>query len=308
MKLQQLQAFVAAAHHKSLRAAARELRITQPAVTHAIRELENALNAELMVRSVRGIELTACGLALLPRAEQLLGDMQRTVEAVEQVKGELAGKVSVGTTPSIALTALPHAVSAFRAAMPLVQLHLEEVTVPDAVARLRNGSLDIAAIHHVQALDSDLVQEPLYSTQFVVAMRAGHPLAKARRLADLVDAEWIVTVGADHFPHSVMMAMFSAHGLPVPKRLLRAPSSFAVTLGLVSQTDVIGCFTRPLAAMVAPLGIRAAGIEETLPSYDLSVISRRDLRPTPAAAQFVSCLQRAARECFATPGERGADG
>ena len=114
MKLQQLQAFVAAAHHRSLRAAARELGVTQPAVTHTIRELESALNAELMVRSVRGIELTACGLALLPRAEQLLGDMRRTVEAVEQVKGELAGKVSVGTMPSIALTALPHAVSSFR--------------------------------------------------------------------------------------------------------------------------------------------------------------------------------------------------
>ena len=299
MKLQQLQAFVAAARHRSLRAAARELGVTQPAVTHTIRELESTLNAELMVRSVRGIELTACGIALLPRAEQLLGDMRRTVEAVEQVKGEMAGRVSVGTMPSIALTALPHAVSRFRAAMPQVNLHLEEVSVPDALARLRNGALDIAAIHHVQALDSDLTQQPLYSTQFVVAMREGHPLAKARRLHELLDAEWIVTVGADHFPHSVMRAMFDAHDLPMPKRLLSAPSSFAVTLGLVSQTDIIGCFTRPLAARVAPLGIRVAQIEDALPNYDLSIISRRDLLPTPAVAQFVTCLQDATREQMA---------
>ncbi|SDI23660.1 LysR family transcriptional regulator [Paraburkholderia phenazinium] len=293
MKLQQLQAFVAAAHHRSLRAAARELGVTQPAVTHTIRELENALNAELMVRSVRGIELTACGLALLPRAEQLLGDMQRTLEAVEQVKGELAGKVSVGTMPSIALTALPQAVLAFRRAMPRVNLHLEEVTVPDAVARLRNGTLDIAAIHHVQALDSDLVQVQLYSTQFVIVMRAGHPLANVKHLHELLDAEWILTVGADHFPHSVMKAMFDAHGLPLPKRLLRAPSSFSVTLGLVSQTDVISCFTGPLAAMMAPLGIQVAQIEEALPHYELSILSRRDLLPTPAVKQFVACLQEA---------------
>ncbi|MEW9583410.1 LysR family transcriptional regulator [Paraburkholderia sp. DGU8] len=296
MKLQQLQAFVAAAHHRSLRAAARELGVTQPAVTHTIRDLENALNAELMVLSVRGIELTACGLALLPRAEQLLGDMRRTVEAVEQVKGALAGKVSVGTMPSIALTALPHAVSNFRRKMPLVSLHLEEVTIPDALARLRNGALDIAALHHVQALDSDLVQVPLYSTQFVVAMRAGHPLADVTRLHQLLEAEWIATVGADHFPHSVMMAMFDMHGLPVPQRLVRAPSSFAVTLGLVSQTDVIGCFTRPLARMVAPLGIHIAPLEDALPNYDLSIISRRDLLPTPAVQQFISCLQQATRE------------
>jgi len=82
----------------------------------------------------------------------------------------------------------------------------------------------------------------------------------------------------------------------VPKRMLRAPSSFAVTLGLVSQTDVIGCFTRSLAQMVAPLGIRAAQIDDALPNYDLSIISRRDLLPTPAVQQFVACLRQATRE------------
>jgi LysR family transcriptional regulator of abg operon len=47
--------------------------------------------------------------------------------------------------------------------------------------------------------------------------------------------------------------------------------------------------------MVTPLGIHVANIEETLPGYDLSIISRRDLLPTPAVAQFVSCLEDAAR-------------
>lgn len=296
MKLQQLQAFVCAAHHKSLRAAARALGVTQPAITHTIRELEAALNAELLVRSVRGVELTACGHALLPRAEQLLGDMRRTVEAVEQVRGELSGRVAIGTMPSIALTALPRAVTKFRATMPHVSLSLEEVTVPNALARLRNGELDIAAIHHIPALERDFAQLPLCSTEFVVAMREGHPLAGARRLAELLDAEWIVTVGADHFPHSVMMSMFNAHGLPLPQRLLRAPSSFAVTLGLVARSDVIGCFTKPLAAMVAPLGIRPARLDDRLPSYDLSILSRRDLLPTPAVTQFIACLRQAADE------------
>ncbi|WP_246793132.1 LysR family transcriptional regulator [Burkholderia perseverans] len=296
LNLAQLQAFVAAAHHRSLRAAARELGVTQPAITHTIREIEHALNAELLVRTVRGVELTACGQALLPRAEQLLGDMRRAVEAVEQVKGELSGRVAVGAMPSIALTALPRAVQKFRATMPDVQLHLAEVTMPDALAQLSNGALDIAAIHHLPALDREFTQTPLLSTEFVIVMRAGHPLAKARSLAELLDAEWIVTVDADDFPHSVMMSMFTGHGLPLPGRLVRAPSSFSVTLGLVSRSDVIGCFTKPLADMVAPLGIRIAAIEETLPAYELSIISRRDLLPTPAVTQFVACLKQAAAE------------
>lgn len=296
LNIAQLQAFVSAAHLKSLRAAARELGVTQPAITHTIRELETALNAELLARSVRGVELTACGEALLPRAEQLLGDVRRTVEAVEQVKGEMSGRVAVGTMPSIALTALPHAVTAFRRSMPNVSLHLEEVTVPDALAQLRNGTLDIAAMHHVPALDRDFTQLPLLSTEFTIVMRDGHPLAHARRLEELLDAEWIVTVGAEQFPHSVMVGMFEAHGLPLPKRLLRSPMSFAVTLGLAARSDVIGCFTRPLAAMVAPLGIRTAELDESMPRFDLSIIARRDLLPTPAVSHFVTCLQRAVNE------------
>jgi hypothetical protein len=51
--------------------------------------------------------------------------------------------------------------------------------------------------------------------------------------------------------------------------------------------------------MVAPLGIRVAQIEEALPNYDLSIISRRGLLPTPAVLQFVSCLQDATRERMA---------
>ena len=111
----------------------------------------------------------------------------------------------------------------------------------------------------------------------------------------MLDAEWIVTVGAEQFPHSVMVGMFEAHGLPLPKRLLRSPMSFAVTLA-VARSDVIGCFTRPLAAMVAPLGIRTAELDETMPRFDLSIIARRDLLPTPAVTQFVTCLQRAVNE------------
>jgi hypothetical protein len=54
--------------------------------------------------------------------------------------------------------------------------------------------------------------------------------------------------------------------------------------------------------MVAPLGIRVAQIEEALPNYDLSIISRRDLLPTPAVLQFVACLQEATRERMAAAG------
>ncbi|PVX61048.1 LysR substrate-binding domain-containing protein [Paraburkholderia unamae] len=295
MKPQQLQIFIAAARHGSLRAAARELGITQPAVTHAVRELEGELDAQLLVRSIRGIELTACGLALLPRAEQLVGDLQRAVDAVKQTKGELVGAINIATTPSIAMTVLPRALSLFRRSMPLVKVNLLELPVPEALRGLRNGSLDIAAIHHVQGLDDDLVGTALFSTPFSVALRRDHPLGHARHLHQLIDAEWMVTSGPNDVPHCVIHALFNMNGLPAPARLLRVPSSFSVTLGLLSKTDVIGCVTQPLLDAIAPLGIEALPVLDALPTINVSALMRKDVLPTRAASHFLEVLRDAAR-------------
>ncbi|EKS70242.1 LysR family transcriptional regulator [Burkholderia sp. SJ98] len=296
VKQQQLLAFVYAARLGSLRAAARQLGLTQPAVTHTIRELESSLDVELVTRTNRGIELTEAGDALLPRAEQLLADMRRVRETIEQVKNRPVGNVSVGTLSTIALTILPDAVLKFREMMPLVKLRIHELSVVETLARLRNGDLDIAVTHRAPELDSDFEHDLLFTCRFAIAMRAGHPLAKSTRLTELLDAEWIATLTSEGLSQSVMKAMFEAQGLPFPRRMLDAPSSFAVRAGLLAKTDVIGCYTRPLVRSMIPLGITMAPIQDELPELDFAIISRRDLAPTPAVLRFSECLRQAARE------------
>ncbi|QHP93349.1 hypothetical protein EXE55_20815 [Burkholderia glumae] len=103
-------------------------------------------------------------------------------------------------------------------------------TMRDALAQPGNGAPAIAANHPLPALDREFTQMPLLSTGFVIVMRAGHPLegAQPRRTARRRMGR---DGGRRRFPASTMMSSFVSHGLPLPARRLRAPSSPSVTLG-----------------------------------------------------------------------------
>ncbi|WP_395699040.1 LysR substrate-binding domain-containing protein [Aquabacterium sp.] len=295
MKLQQLEVFVAVARERSLRAAARRLALTQPAVTRSIQELEADLGAVLMNRSVKGVDLTPAGQALEVRAGQLLEDARRAREEIEQLQGELRGRLSFGTTSSIALALLPQAIQQFRQAAPLAELSITELKFPQGAQRLRDGQVDFAATHMLpDMLDEDLRSIPLLETEFVAMARAGHPLIGARTLAELVDAEWLQPLTDEARPSSVVARAFSEAGLPPPRGMVRY-ASLAVMLALVSSTDMLGAASRPLAQRLAAFGLQPVQLQAPLARVQMGVVMRRSYRPTPMATQFLSCLQTAAR-------------
>lgn len=295
MKINQLQVFVTVAEEKSLRAAARCLNLTQPAVTRSVQELESDLGVVLMTRNVQGIELTEFGIALQIRAQQILEDVRRAREELDQIKNDLRGKVRVSATSTIALSLLPKALEQFQKTAPDAEMTFMEVKFPLAVQQLRDGSLDFAVSHVLpDMLGDDLISMPLFSTDFVVMVRAGHPLAKARHLAELVDAQWLSTVPSGGFQHSVMEGMFERAGLALPRRVIHC-SSFAIALGLVTGTDALVSFTRLLADSIAGLGLQQIPLEQAQPAVEMSIIMRKGTLLTPVAQRFVECLQAAVK-------------
>lgn len=300
MKLQQLQVFVAVAEEKSLRAAARRLDLTQPAVTRTVQELENDLGVVLMTRSVQGIELTPYGTALKTRAQQLLEDARRAREELKQLKGEMRGKVTVSATSTIAMTILPQAVERFQEAAPEAELTFLEVRFPEASQKLRDGTIDFVVTHVLpDMLAEDLISLPLFSVDFVVMARQGHPLAHASSLAELAGAQWANTVSSGGFQHSVIETAFQREGLPLPRRLIQC-ASFSIALGLVSGTDTLVLFSRLLAHRVAGLGLCQIPLQQSLPALKMGIVMRKDLLLTPVAEYFARCL-RAAAEGLGAP-------
>src|ERR1700760_1481398 len=96
MKLTQLTYAAAVAERGSLRAAARHLRIAQPAFSRSIAELERELGAPLFERRARGMVPTPLGQAFVRRATGILNDVRRAQDEFEQLRGNAVGSITVG--------------------------------------------------------------------------------------------------------------------------------------------------------------------------------------------------------------------
>ena len=145
MKDHQLKAWLQLAESGSIRAAARDLGISPAAVTKAVRELEADLDAQLVVRSARGIVFTESGRQLHGSARALAQEQSQLArQDIGMLRGGARARVAVAVTPMVFLGVLPEVVRAFRKAMPAARLTLFDGLVPQAVPLLREGRVDFA--------------------------------------------------------------------------------------------------------------------------------------------------------------------
>ena len=114
VRLNQIRDFIAVAEAGSMRAAARRLALSQPAVTKSIRQLEMELGGVLLARGVRGVRPTELGNAFLARARAITLELSRAREEIDQLRGGRAGRLAVGCAPGPALGLLPGALPRLR--------------------------------------------------------------------------------------------------------------------------------------------------------------------------------------------------
>src|SRR6201996_14002 len=302
MKLHQLSTLAAIADTGSIRAAARTMGLSPPAVTKAMRELEADMRAPLVVRGGSGVAFTEFGRALVVHARLVLGQLQRAEAEIEALRGAAAGKLGIGVTPWIALTFLPATVQRFRARMPEVQLEFFEGLLAVVQPRLRDGSLDFSIGRPPPASpQSEFHNVPLFSTHSAVVARRGHPLAECRTLQELQDAEWVLN-WAPASRESMADNLFRKRGMKVPHTIHLA-HSFAIVFGLLAHTDMLSIFPWPLVeVLIAKENLWALPLRETVDETIVSITSRRGAPTSLAAACFLGCLREVIDE-----GARSAD-
>jgi LysR family transcriptional regulator, hydrogen peroxide-inducible genes activator len=143
MEIHQLRYFVAVAEEGSFSHAAEREHVSQPSLSQQIQKLEAELNQQLFDRLPRSVVLTEAGRSLLPYARQILtaiADAGLSVAAIEQ---DVAGRLSVGAIPSIAVYVLPRLIGSFQRSYPKVTFELFEDTTDKLAQRLEDGTLDV---------------------------------------------------------------------------------------------------------------------------------------------------------------------
>ena len=182
MDTQALTAFLAVAESGSFSTAAERLFLTQPAVSKRIAQLEQQLGTRLFDRVGRRIRLTEAGEALLPRARQVLLDLEDMGRAISNLTGTVSGTLRIGTSHHIGLHRLPPVLRRFSREYPDVKLDIHFIDSEEAWEAVLHGDLEMGVVTLPPQPDPRLHSQAVWQDPLVFMAAPEHPLARLDRV------------------------------------------------------------------------------------------------------------------------------
>lgn len=251
IKFRHLQAFVAIVHQQSLKRAAEQLLLTQPAISRTLAELEDILGARLLLRDRSGVELTAEGAFFLSFAEASLGALQRGISGIGGFARDSGVSLQIGMQPSAAARLMPAVATLLAERAPEARVTLVEGAHADLRTRLREGQLDLMIGRQAEPDGmGELSFTQLYTERVIFVARPGHPLLARPDLQRIVDWPVIYPPPEDPIRPATRRLLVEA-GIPLPaQRIETASGSFG--LARCMEGDAI---------WVVPEGLVAAALE-----------------------------------------------
>lgn len=192
MDLHKLRVFVAVAREGNVTRAARQLSLSQPALSKQLSELEDNLSTLLFDRLPRGVRLTTAGEILLRHAERIFAAEGAAEAELAALLGLRSGRLSIGASTTIGSYLIPSVFGAFHRAHPEVRLELEIANTSVIQAMVADGRIDLGLTEGVVP-GEQLVVEIVHYDEMVAIAAKGHPLLEKKRVsaADLVRAPFI---------------------------------------------------------------------------------------------------------------------
>jgi DNA-binding transcriptional LysR family regulator len=296
--LVQLRYFAAAAELGSMTAAARELRVSQSAVSTAVAQLENELGVQLLLRHhARGLTLTAAGQSFVKELRSFLVHAGELADSARDAGGALVGSLSVGCFETLAPFHLPALLAAYEDRFPKVHVSVVEGEHSQLVRALHGGSCEIALMYAYD-LDDNIDRLLVDTAPPYAIVAAEHPLARKGRvsLAELAPQPMVLL----DLPHSnaYFEAILSSRGL-VPNVRFRS-SGYETVRSLVAHGHGYALLNqRPVrdetydGKKVVPLSLR-----DDLPPLEIVLAWMRGTRLTRRAQTFIQLSRElyAARE------------
>lgn len=176
-----LRLFLAVVAERSMARAAERERITTPAISKRIAELEAQLDVQLLERSNTGVRPTAAGRALAADARDILAALEAAEGKLTDYARGVRGEVRVSANPTSMLGSLPEDIRKFAMRYPLVRIFIDERRSADIVQAVAAGEVDIGLCFNVGA-PADVECHPWHAVELVLVVPEAHALARRRRI------------------------------------------------------------------------------------------------------------------------------
>jgi LysR family hydrogen peroxide-inducible transcriptional activator len=165
--LRQLRYFEALARHGHFGRAAEDCAISQPALSVQIKDLEEALGAELFERAARQLRLSAFGEEFLVRVRDILRSVDELGDLARAHRKHLVGRLRIGVIPTVAPYLLPGMISALTRENADLDIHVRETVTPKLLQELAEGRLDTAIVA-LPVSEPAMTETPLFEENFVL--------------------------------------------------------------------------------------------------------------------------------------------
>jgi DNA-binding transcriptional LysR family regulator len=286
MTLTQLEIFVAVAQRHGFTLAATELKISQSAVSHAIRALEQELGVELLVRYQGQIELTDIGARLVQRAKAMLGLADAMRMEAADARGMKLGTLRIGSFgPTSSQRLLPVILGEFSRVYPGIEIHIDEGPDRQVVQWLLDRRVDVG---FVTLPDSQFDTCQLLEDQMVAVLPLGHRLAAhaAVTLDDLCVDPFVLTEAGSS---ALVSQLFAAARLQ--PRVRYRTSQLVSTLAAVERGDAVTIVAESsLPASTVPRYVTKPLAPRVKRSVGIAVLDKA--QASPAAKAFIGVAQK----------------
>jgi DNA-binding transcriptional LysR family regulator len=285
-----LRAVLAVAENRSFIAAATSLRISQPALTRTIQQVETTLGVELFSRTTRQVSVTHAGKEFAALAERVLNDLSISISNLKRQAAQPSGSIAVASVLSLANALLPELLADFGKRYPGIQIHLREGIHRDVVDDVRSGQVDFG-IGYVEGLPETFAIEDLGVERFRVALSATHPLARLK-IIDIASLKDETMVSFPRESRSRQIADGAAAAKGIVLRYAMTVNRLPTLLSLVRNG--VGLAILP-ASECPPENDRrlvSRSLRGTPFSCRLGVMRSRERELTPAAAILLVVIRQ----------------
>ncbi len=292
MELRHVRYFLAVAETHSFTRAAERLHVTQPTLSHQIKQLEQQVGTILFERGTKEIELTAAGQLFKPYCERIIREIDASVLAISELEGLMRGTLRVAVFHSFSHSVLPPILAEFALRYPGVHVTTQVVPQVDLERDLLSADLDFAVSYVADDYDQ-IVAEHLFDEELVLIVGSKHPYAgrksmPMRELASLPLVLLTPEFGTRQFVDRYM----GDNGLSLHVVLdMNAIEPILATIRNSRLATVLSA-----GAIVDPRGVQVVRLTDPVPKRRVAILWRRSGHRSAAALRMAEMIREAQAE------------
>jgi DNA-binding transcriptional LysR family regulator len=307
LRFKQLQLVAALGEQRSLGQASAAIHVTQPTATKMLAELEALAGFQIYERKPRGMQITVLGREVLSFALRVLSEFERMQLALEARRSGGVGDLILGAILG-APDMIAQAVTEMKQEQPLLTIKLRGESSDHVLEMLEARAIDIAVGGFNNVGQHNLYHyEPLGDEALCIVARAGHAIAKKRKLklVDLADQRWIMQSVATPV-RQILEYEFGKAGMATPFDIIEVNSILTI-IQLLERCDAVAMLSEPAVrdhlttGLLRKLPLR---IESRMSGF--GILTRRGEKLTGRAAEFAERLRAISRNNSAKTAAKAA--